>query len=566
MKFYLKYIKYLLIVSIIVPIHLCAQSFTDITQLWLDRGSDRIRIQPEDQFVDGEYKYLVIDAGILSKGAKLMHNETVVYVFKSEEVFDDQKSRSKLVIILDEKNKYVENKIFYINKLLDIVKIKYRENSYFISTIGPIFEATIEQYNSEGKFIKTIASFDASYRVNLTDFDIKNSAIVFSGFFDQRAYIVFKTDTIKQEFQNFNANPVPWFPVGFIISMNIETEQINYSKGFGCQNAANNVTSVTLDNDSNAIIVGTYDGVNFNFFGDTLPYRGGFGASEAYIAKISQEGKKQWHHSFSSNSFMDRVNGVLLDEYNNVFASSISRDEGKFYLDDLEFNKNSYGYMMKFLAKGKIEWVKEFKGPAFDIIPLCIKDDVVFFGCSYYTSSPFTLLDNMEIKHKSNEGIVIIFKLEEDSGKPINEVGIVSNGKRIDLIAAMNTPANNTVLLYNNKNNMDLNGTYVKQVEGFEYINVLANIEITTNIKEQISKNEITIFPSILSNKDQLVFNSYSQDIYNYEIYNPEGIVLINNVVSANSNIDVSILQNGLYIIKFKNKNQIFSKRFFIQN
>ncbi len=566
MKVYFKHIEFLLVMASFLPLTVYAQSFTDITQPWLDRGNDRIRIQPIDFFIDGANKYLIIEAGVLKVGARLMFDQAVAHEFTSEEVIEDQKSRSKLVLILDKTNKYIAHKIFYISKSLDIVKIKHREEKYFITTIGPSFEATIELYDDEGNYVNTLVDFDASNRVNLTDFDVKNDKIIFTGFFDQRAYIVFKTDTIKQEFQDYTDHTIAWFPVGFIYSMDVSSGEIIYSQGFGCATDPSSISSLIIDNQDNAIVAGNYNGSYFNFFGDTLPYRGGFRGDDAFIAKIDAAGEMQWVHSLSSNSFLDRINGVLVDDDNNVFAGALSRDEGKFYLDELEFNKNSYGYMMKFLAGGKLAWVKEFKGPAYDLVPISRKENIVFFGGSYQSPYSTTYLDENIIKHKSDEGVALFFKLDEDSGDVLNEVGMVSNGNRIDLMGAAQSLSCNMILFFNYKNNMDINGAKVENLSGLDFATVLASIDNTSVITEEAFNYKIKLVPNLLFPYERLQFNADSGGEFLYEIVNLEGKILLSNTISDKSYIDLADFQEGLYFMRIEKNKQIFSKHFFVNN
>ena len=179
------------------------------------------------------------------------------------------------------------------------------------------------------------------------------------------------------------------------------------------------------------------------------------------------------------------------------------------------------------------------------------------------TSTPHTISDNTIIKRP---GTVFVTDLDNDT---YNDVIVTDGGSIDDAViwfkGANNASPSSTPSLVGDNNYQ----IFAVTVDDFDYdgdndiafVGFFSNtldwyenelISLGTNDE---SKNKISIYPN--PTKNQLYFKGFSES-FDVSVYDILGKNVLNKNLDLNASLDVSKLQNGIYIIKFKDYNSTF--------
>lgn len=94
------------------------------------------------------------------------------------------------------------------------------------------------------------------------------------------------------------------------------------------------------------------------------------------------------------------------------------------------------------------------------------------------------------------------------------------------------------------------------------YYSGISKFTQSTASVQDTNLNSVTIYPNPTSN---IVIVSGLENIQSYKIYNILGKEIKTTTILENNTLDVSRLENGVYLIKIKGENQTYSKKFIKQ-
>ncbi len=235
------------------------------------------------------------------------------------------------------------------------------------------------------------------------------------------------------------------------------------------------------------------------------------GGIDSYLCKLGSDGAFLWAKTVggSGNDYADAINSLDLDANGEIYASGSFRS-GWFPAGSNTF-LNAYGitdvFVMKLQANGEVAWAEQVGGRLRDnnnAIKLNT-DGSIYLAGSYYGDAIFNpTVNEFEYNHPDN---IISLKSRSEYTEDVyvikwNQEGLLANEKNLD------------------------------------------------------RSNQIAIYPNPTTGKVIL-----SEHINSIEVYNAQGMKILNNVNPTNQ-LDLTSLNAGVYFIKYTtSKNEIITKK-----
>ncbi len=235
------------------------------------------------------------------------------------------------------------------------------------------------------------------------------------------------------------------------------------------------------------------------------------GGIDSYLCKLGSDGAFIWAKTVggSGNDYADAIYSLDLDVNGDVYASGSFRS-GSFPAGTNSF-LNAYGtndvFVMKLKADGELAWAEQVGGRLRDnnnAIKLGA-DGSIYLAGSYYGDAIFNpTVNEFEYNHPDN---IISLKSRSEYTEDVyvvkwNQEGLLANEKNLD------------------------------------------------------RSNQIAIYPNPTTGKVNL-----SEHINSIEVYNAQGMKILNNVNPTNQ-LDLTSLNAGVYFIKYTtSKNEIITKK-----
>lgn len=148
----------------------------------------------------------------------------------------------------------------------------------------------------------------------------------------------------------------------FVAGLNAQTPDFAWARHI----QGNGATSITLDNDGNSFITGSYNGSSITLGTISLPYIGPGG--NQYIAKFDRNGVALWAKRFTGVAVFDDINTdkLVADQAGNIYFSSVFYTGATMEGTALPVPTPQQGrdyFIAKFDGSGNFQWIKTAKLP-----------------------------------------------------------------------------------------------------------------------------------------------------------------------------------------------------------
>ncbi len=318
--------------------------------------------------------------------------------------------------------------------------------------------------------------------------------------------------------------------------------------------------SISTDLNGNAYITGHYISSKIIFGTDTLF---NFGWQNIFLVKYNTNGTMIWAKGSNGNSASDSY-GVSTDLSGNIYITGYFSSPFISFGTDTLFNtelSSQEFFLAKYNALGNILWTKSSAGgnynntagysvsndPSGNVYVSGGCDTLIVFGADTL-HAPSGSPDPMFIVKYNSSGSVLCTSILTSGGDDNNGVSADAFGNAYITGDFISNPfvVGNTTLI-----NKGLENIFVAKFTCNE-----------VSIKEYTDNQEINIYPNPANR--QLIIETYSTDMQTVDLFDLNGRLILSEIIRGKIIIDVSNLNEGIYLLTIKTIDRVSNKKIVI--
>lgn len=333
----------------------------------------------------------------------------------------------------------------------------------------------------------------------------------------------------------------------WIIKIN-NNGDIIWDKTFGGTDAED-LTFVSSINDTELILSGTsLSNISFE------KSENSYGTYDNWVVKIDTSGNLIWDKTIGG-SLQDYL-GYGVYSSNNIYVISQSFSDISGTKTENSKGQSDY-WVTKLDLNGNIIWDKTIGGDWFDIPKSITATNDGQILLSGYSWSGIT-----GDKTEPTNGIYDYWLVSIDTSGNILWQKTIGGSDWDQLSVTLEISDNQYLLVGDSKSNISGDKTESNRGQEDYWI-----VEITSTVGiEEINTNSVSVYPNPASHSLSINFNSEDNSSKEIFILDITGKIFYNSTTSATSeNLNVSFLQNGVYILKIGDKNKESTFKFIKQ-
>jgi len=419
----------------------------------------------------------------------------------------------------------------------------------FTNANAGLFNADIflTKYDANGnlKWAKSVGGIGDD-RVNSVALNASGDLFI-AGYF-QAPNIIFDTITLTS---------AGWQDI-FIVKYDT-AGNVHWAKSIGGDNYEQ-ATSVAVDASGNAYLTGFFDS-SYIIFGTTILTNASVGNGDIFLAKYDANGNVLWATSTGETS-SDESNSVATDTSGNIFIT------GYFYGSTISFGSTTltntiigFGdiFLVKYNAIGNVVWAKSEGGNGTDwgcSVAVDISGNSYLAG--WYSGST-TIIDTITLASTGSPDISI--SKYDTNGNVLWAKGAGGNSSDRAYSAAVD--ASGAVYLAGGFYSPSINfgGTTLLNTNSTgDSVDVfLTKLNSSNGINESISLSAISLYPNPAAD----IMTIETPQKATFEILSIHGqLIKTFETYNTKTNIDVSALPAGMYIVEVRTEKGIAVKKF----
>jgi len=336
----------------------------------------------------------------------------------------------------------------------------------------------------------------------------------------------------------------------------------------GIGNNQDEAYSVSVDNEGNVYIAGSFRGDSISFGNETL-----INSSDtlccsdlcfdAYLVKYDKNGIVEWAVNPTGKNW-DEAYGVIVDTIGNIYTTGIYMSDS-IYFDSLALvNYSSYDvYITKYNPNGNVLWVTGIGGNSSDYVEdMALDVDGNIYIGGGFCSDSLVIGSDIFVNNGSNDFYIAKY---DNNGNNIWAESAGGNdwdmclGVTVDLLC-----------------NVYLAGFFASDVillDTIELIKIgsqdmfIAKIgKQNVYIEENPTKEILNLYPNPFNDLAHLRFDNKKGEKHYLEVYTATGklVMLINEITTGHVVIERKNLIGGMYFFRLCNKRQVVASGQFI--